>query len=435
MKKLVLVVCCLALASSCGFAAESVEKPREWIMTSQAIFQGTFVKYEDGFVYVKLLDGTIRKFPKAMGASETIGYVQNRISRFPDQMTRPQVSPDKKLLIDLTVDDLAQGPLSQWTNKGALGGAFHALNVPPNVKEVEGRKCVYFDSCAWAVPMDFQAMAADFFTPKELDSLKPFTVTAWLYNPSPLGIDGTRETLLAWQPIDGDDGTQIGYGNEGRYYFEKGLNGGAIEGPMGGLGFPDSCWPALNAWHHIAYVYTGGRDGKLLLYIDGKLGSERTFDRNILNGPATEITKTEVTLNADMFLRDGKPVKVTAFIGEEDGKHWRWPEKWLKIIDLGLQSNSKSPPTSPASSPARSIIIASTSRPPICPAEWKAGGRTARRCLRLRPRTAAPASRSTSPRTNTCSSAATGASTGSGTPSPTGSTRAASVRSRYSRAR
>ena len=114
-----------------------------------------------------------------------------------------------------------------------------------------------------------------------------------------------------------------------------------------------------------SYVYTGGRDGKLLLYIDGKLGSERTFDRNIFNGPASEITKTEVTLNADMFLRDGKPVKVTAFIGEEDGKHWRWPEKWLKIIDLGLQSNSKSPPTSPASSPARSIIIASTSTPDL----------------------------------------------------------------------
>ena len=114
-------------------------------MTSQAIFQGTFVKYEDGFVYVKLMDGTIRKFPKAMGASETIGYVQNRISKFPDRMARPQVSQDKKLLIDLTVDDLAQGPLSQWTNKGALGGAFHAMNTPPNVTEVAGRKCVYFD--------------------------------------------------------------------------------------------------------------------------------------------------------------------------------------------------------------------------------------------------------------------------------------------------
>ena len=211
MKRAALVFCCLVISASC-FAAESVEKPREWIMTSQAIFNGTFVKYEDGFIYVKLLDGTIRKFPKAMGASETIGYVQNRISKFPALMSRPGVSPDKRLLIDLTVDDLAQGPLARWTNKGALGGAFHALNLPPNVQEVAGRKCVYFDSCAWAVPMEFQAMVADFFTPKELDNLA-FSVTAWLYNPSPLGIDGTRETLLAWQPITGDDGTQIGYGN------------------------------------------------------------------------------------------------------------------------------------------------------------------------------------------------------------------------------
>jgi len=340
VKRAALIFCCLVISASC-FAVESVEKPREWIMTSQAVFNGTFVKYEDGFMYVKLLDGTVRKFPKAMGASETIGYVQNRISKFPALMSRPQISLDKNLLIDLTVDDLAQGPLSQWTNKGALGGAFHALNVPPNVREVAGRKCVYFDSCAWAVPMEFQAMVADFFTPKDLDTLKPFTVTAWLYNPSPLGIDGTRETLLAWQPMTGDDGTQIGYGSEGRYYFEKGLNGGAIEGPMGGMGFPDACWPTLNAWHHIAYVYTGARDGKLLLYVDGKLGSERTFDRNIFNAPATDIGKTEAALNADMFLRDGKPVKVTAFIGESDGKHWRWPEMWLKIIDLGLQSTSK----------------------------------------------------------------------------------------------
>lgn len=328
------------LASCCFGEGESVHKPREWIMTSQAIFNGTFVKYEDGFVYIKLEDGMVRKFPKAMGASESIGYVQNLICKFP-VIRKSQISAENKLLIDLSVDDLGTGPLGKWVNRGELGGAFHALNNPPNVKMVAGRKCVYFDSSAWAVPMDFQAMAADFYAPKVLDTDGPFTVAAWLYNPSPLGIDGTRETFLSWHYMGGDSGTQFGYGAEGRYAHEKGLNGGAYEGPLGGLGLPDSCWPELNRWHHIAYVFTGGRDGKFQIYVNGKLGSERMFNRSITNLPATEIGKTEVTLNADLFLRDGKPVKVTAFIGESDGKHWRWPEKWSQIIDMGMQSTPK----------------------------------------------------------------------------------------------
>jgi len=326
------------LAPPCLSAEDALQ---EWTMTSQAVFKGTFLKYEDDFMYFKMEDGSVREFPKAQGASETIGYVQRLICKFPEKIGRPQVSPDRKLLIDLSVDDLGLGPLNQWKNKGALGGAFYPLNAPPTVEDVAGRKAVRLRSCAWAVPMDFQAMAADFYAPQEIDGAGPFTVAAWLYNPSPLGIDGMRETVLGWQALSGDDGTQIGYGAEGRYSHEKGANGGAYDGPMGGVGFPDKSWPVLNQWHHIAYVFTGGRGGVFRIYIDGKLANEKTFDRIVRNLPASDIGKTEAAINADLFLRDAKPVKVFAYIGERDGYHWRWEEKWLQVLDLGQHESGK----------------------------------------------------------------------------------------------
>lgn len=83
-----------------------------------------------------------------------------------------------------------------------------------------GRKAVSFRYGPWALPMEFQPMAADF--------------------PAPRGIAG------------------------------------------GGAGFPDAAFPQPNRWHHVAYVFTGGRDlpgrqagGEMRLYVDGVLNHRR----------------------------------------------------------------------------------------------------------------------------------------------------------------
>ncbi|NQT86452.1 hypothetical protein HQ560_06780, partial [bacterium] len=221
--------------------------------------------------------------------------------------------------------------MQTWKNNGGLRGAFHALNTPPVVEQVAGRKAVTFAYGPWALPMEFQPMVADFNVPDGIIGGADFTVAAWLYNPG--GVD-FRETVLAWQAITGDDGAQIGYGSEGRYPHEKGANGGAIDGPLGGVGFPDAAFPSSNAWHHIAYVCTGGRDGEFRVYVDGALAARKSFDRILRKLPATDIAETSATVKADLFLRDGKPVQVWAYVGERDNHHWRWL-RWQHKLDLG----------------------------------------------------------------------------------------------------
>jgi len=331
----------MALTQVCLSAEDPAQKPRTWHINLQAAnqtdFTGTFVGVANGFVNIKTPDGVVHPIIAAHLGWTCLAYVQRQLSKFPP-VTTPDLPGDLgRPLIDLSVDSLPLGQLTRWGNNGQLSGAFHALNTPLTVESIAGRKAVRFYYGPWNLPLEFQAMTADFLAPQPLATGGPFTVTAWVYNPSRLGGDGEKETLISWHPLEGDDGTDIGYGEEGRYSHEKGTTGGAYCGPFGGFGFPDPVFPAINRWHHLAYVCSGKRDGKLALYVDGKLISEREFRRNVLIGGAKEIGKTEATVSADLFLRDGKPVKLNLLLGEVDNHQLRGPSDWKVVKDLGDQ--------------------------------------------------------------------------------------------------
>jgi len=328
MKKACIVFWFLALWVCFG-DEEPGRKPRVWGLKGEGEVTATFVKMEGKYVFFRTQDGEVRKVHLWEVNGKDLAYLQRQLCKFP-KLRRPVLKSGRQLLVDLDAEDLALGALTKWENKGALGGAFYPLNLPPTVEEVEGRKAVTFAYGPWNLRMEFQPMVADFVVPESIIGGNDFSVVAWLYNP---GAVSNRETFLSWQPITGDDGTQLGYGEEGRYAHEKGRRGGAYEGPLGGVGFSNGL-PEGNQWHHIAYTFSGSRDGELRIYIDGELSVRKTFNRIIRNLPATDITRTTATIHADLFLRDKQPVNVWAYVGERDNHHWRW-HRWQHKLDLG----------------------------------------------------------------------------------------------------
>jgi len=304
MKKVTTFLAGMLLLLAVSFAAEPPgPQPREWLINGQAnnraTFTGTFVKYESEsrLVHVQMPDGFVRKIIAAQLADRDLFYLQRQLCRIPEEIRKPQADMNGKLLVDLSAADLPLGPLKEWKNQGALDGAFHALRTPLTVEELEGRKAVRFYFGPWAAPLDFQAMAADFHAPASVVQDGPFSVVTWIYNPSPLGIDGGRESVLSWHSLAGDrTGTDIGYGLLGRYAIETRNLGGAYAGPLGEFGFPDAVYPAFNQWHHIAYVYSGAEKGVFRIYIDGQLAVEKTVSARPAPTPTPAVAgRTDTT--------------------------------------------------------------------------------------------------------------------------------------------
>ncbi len=340
-KAVILSLSAVCLASLAKPAEDPSKHDRLWWLNLQAPtqqgFYGTFVKVENGYVVIKTRTGETKRIIAGNLGWTDLAYVQRQQTRFPKTIKTRKEPKDGKPLIDLDASKLATAKISKWPNKGSIGGAFHAANMSLPVVKMAGRKAVQFYYGPWNLPLEFPTMIADFKAPASIAKNGPFTVSAWLYNPSALGVDMTRETVLSWHNIAGDDGTDIGYGQEGRYAHEKSQLGGAYLGAYGGFGFPDAVWPMLNQWHHIVYVFDGKRDGSIRFYIDGKLAADRQFRRSILLKPATEIGKSGATLRADLYLRDKEPVPVTVLVGEVDNHFLRGKESWTVVKDLGKQ--------------------------------------------------------------------------------------------------
>jgi len=281
MKRCAIPLIGLLLVSSAVIAQNRVDiQPRDWTINGQAMnqtmFTATFVKYEGGLVYLKLPNGFVQKVPAGQINDQGLWYIQSIISQVPERISTPDIKPDQKLLVDISAENMPLGPVTQWANKGALGGAFHALRTPLTVKEIDGRKAVNFYFGPWAVPLEFQAMISDFQAPKSLIDDGPYSVVTWVWSPSPLGIDSTRESVMSWHALDGDTGgTDFGYGTSGRHTKVERGGSGAYSGPLGSYPFPEEVFPRMNQWHHIAWVYSGPSEGKLRIYIDGKPAIEK----------------------------------------------------------------------------------------------------------------------------------------------------------------
>jgi len=154
-------------------------------------------------------------------------------------------------LFELDASQLAQGPAKELPEKGATGllKSEQALQLGA----VGGRPAIEFSGG--------QDLVSEFTLPAGFEN-SPFTVEAWVLNPS---VEKT-ETLLVLAPAKGGPGTE--------FSFSKSATSGAFRSGFKATE-PFSKVPEPNVWHHLAWTYGGGSDTTLRVYVDGELDLER----------------------------------------------------------------------------------------------------------------------------------------------------------------
>ncbi|UCG57704.1 MAG: LamG domain-containing protein [Phycisphaerales bacterium] len=147
----------------------------------------------------------------------------------------------EELLVDLRADDLADGEVTSWPNRGTLGD-FTAQGAPV-VETVDGMRAVTFDGGSW-----FDGPVS---TPG-IEGAGTRSIEVWAHNPSIPG----EETTVSWAHRGGPAGTNMAfnYGNDNLW--------GAVghwEGETHDMGWWGSHTPApaANTWWHLAYTYDG----------------------------------------------------------------------------------------------------------------------------------------------------------------------------------
>ena len=144
---------------------------------------------------------------------------------------------DPVAVVNLDAAALPLGPLSQWTNSGALGGLFQAGAQVPSVVMVANVRGVTFDG------------TNDYYTgpaaPLFLTGGAARSIEAWVYNP----VVADEETVFSWGRRGGGDGSNMS--------FNHGNN--ATFGAVGHWGAPDVGYganlPAVGRWTQVAYTY------------------------------------------------------------------------------------------------------------------------------------------------------------------------------------
>ncbi len=139
-----------------------------------------------------------------------------------------------------TVPDKTGGGQWQWT-----------ASSPVTVGPVQGRPAFTFDGT--------QRLVSDFALPGTVPKQLPFTFEAWVLNPTL----EKSETVAGIGPLKGGMGTE--------FNFATGANAGAFRSGFKAT-TPFASLPAANEWHHLAWSYA---DGKLSVYVDGELDSEK----------------------------------------------------------------------------------------------------------------------------------------------------------------
>lgn len=256
-------------------------KEREWEFLGQGRFNGSLVKIENGKAYIRMADGVVREFQP--GCAEGVGasHMQRAMCKLPANPARPDPAPGDAPLIDLDAKSLSAGPLAIWPNAGQLGGRFTAMNKPPVVTTIDGRKAVLFEHVPWLLPLEFQTMVSDFYMPEKLIGGTPLTVVAWLNNQ---GMPIDRETFLCWGEKDCSElGTpDFSYGTYDcmQWYNDR-------------VRFPHSRFPKLGQWHQIAFVVTDdGKQNDLAVFVNG----ERVTNRRVARPPAKMLAENLVFL-------------------------------------------------------------------------------------------------------------------------------------------
>ena len=160
----------------------------------------------------------------------------------------------EKPIVQLDASSLAEGPITEWSNAGGLGGVFKAAGAP-QVKTVDGVKAVEFSGKDYFL--------ADFRAPAGITGDKPWTV---LVQTRCTNIRGEK-ALIAWASrpnncLEIEYGDTLAYGAVGTWNDPNTL--GWTKDP-----------PATGQWHTLIYTYSGGQGGDLQAWCDGEMFSSK----------------------------------------------------------------------------------------------------------------------------------------------------------------
>lgn len=188
--------------------------------------------------------------------------------------TAVPTSGDWLVLLDPTT--LPEGRVASWPNRGTLGGVFAPEREPnraPAIETVAGRTGVTLDGRA-------TFLRSDVPTPSSVTGDRPFTIEVDLHNPK---VDKV-ETVFALAPALA---MHLNAGHAAPRMVNCNL--GTVKPPEAGKrendypsafagGKPTLAWnepPPAGAWCRVTWVYSGGRDGEVRCYVDGRLAAQR----------------------------------------------------------------------------------------------------------------------------------------------------------------
>lgn len=153
------------------------------------------------------------------------------------------------LLVDFNAKDFEVGKkLNSFENQASSKGQFKALSEAPSIDILAGRKTLVFEKG--------QQLISDVPAPTTLGGNNPYTIMAWVYNPS---LD-PAESIFEWAP----GGHQIL--TAGRFQVGNSREQGAsFHTDWADMGYGDQA-PTEGEWHHLALVFDGYMERT---YVDG----------------------------------------------------------------------------------------------------------------------------------------------------------------------
>ncbi|MBN1361030.1 MAG: discoidin domain-containing protein, partial [Sedimentisphaerales bacterium] len=249
-----------------------------------------------------------------------------------------------ELLVDLRSEDLAPGSVSQWPNRGSLGGVFTAGGNP--IVEAVGD---------WAnvVSLDGASYFEGPVSPSGIVGNGTRSIEVWAYN---IG-ESKEECMVAWSHRGGPDGTNMNFnygwkdfGAAGHWGDDADMAWQGFDNAAGGTGG----YPPLETWQYLVYTYDGAT---IRLYVNGELNNERTVGLDTHAGDVIRIgcqnNSTSPALGEKAFTGAIAQVRI------HDGA--LTPEQIQKNAQIRIQNSSQASDPSPMNGdpdvPLRDLVL------------------------------------------------------------------------------